>query len=826
MRLCRPRLRQSKSKLSPPRPPCADGSIHLLRGHPLEVEAALSRPSDRPVNLLFRPVAAGPQAAFEKLPMEQIEKINGFAARINDLSEDIELCVAVGGAQSDHYRASVYDPLALNSVEITTKYADYLQLADRTEVLSAADVAAPVGSHVMVKFVTNRPVKDGKVEWVGLPAQMLRPDTADPNAAVFSFDVNRDATYQFTIADVDGQEYQSPAPAAVRAIKDEPPTVVLKYPLGPTSLHPMGEINFQVEASDDFGLAGVDLVYLPHTSADAREIRVPLPLPVVDSRLPLANKPLDLTLRLALQDLSPRLAPGETISYYFEARDRKPGQPPAATDLNFLTVRPYETWASFNEHHGSPEEQGKSLEDLVKRTWDLHRQKEAIPAPEFGRQADELAAWMIDADSGRVATFVALPRGWKVITPDVQAHLDKGNEYCRQAHSAIHEHDTGKAATLVRFAMGEQALAALRTTQQSSIAPDDTLANSAANANAQQAKTLFETMKLQAQVLPGMQDQQQKNVQNEDKGVKQADAEKQLAKIDQGAIEATLADLESRAGKLVAHQRELREKTHDLAKDMADGAKPSPQQARELKADMNRQVQLKVDMENLCSGPVVTEQPGPGRRQTRHGPEYRRRGKGLPPRQGEPEDVERGGRADGQQARCRHHPTEGRRTGDGAGGSFFKHGGQYPGQRLEIRSHPRQDRGRQDRAEPCQTGGPAGPARRAAGRRRPQGIGPGDGRRHGTPGAPPVARDLADKPDIEKLAQGAKAVPLARQLAEDSAKRSELAGVVKRVSNRIEAEMQARISAEKLYSAQREEFPPHYRELVNKYYEALSQMNK
>ena len=89
-----------------------------------------------------------------------------------------------------------------------------------------------------------------------------------------------------------------------------------------------------------------------------------------------------------------------------------------------------------------------------------------------------------------------------------------------------------------------------------------------------------------------------------------------------------------------------------------------------------------------------------------------------------------------------------------------------------------------------------------------------------------AARDLADKQDIEKLAQGANRGPLVRELAEDSTKRSEVAGVAKRVSNRIEAEMQARVSAEKLYAAQREEFPPRYRELVNKYYEALSHLNK
>ena len=195
----------------------------------LDVEAALSRSPDQPVYLLFRPLAAGPQAAFEKLSMQQIEKINGFATRLNDVSEDIEVCVANGSVKSDHRRVSVYEPLVLNSVEVTTKYADYLQLADRTEVQSTGDVAAPAGSRVTVKFVTNRPVLDGKVAWSGLPAEPLKPDAANPNAAAMSFEVSRDVTYEFNITDVDGQEYQGPAPASVRAIKDEPPTIALQY---------------------------------------------------------------------------------------------------------------------------------------------------------------------------------------------------------------------------------------------------------------------------------------------------------------------------------------------------------------------------------------------------------------------------------------------------------------------------------------------------------------------------------------------------------------------------------------------------------------------
>ena len=156
----------------------------------------------------------------------------------------------------------------------------------------------------------------------------------------------------------------------------------------------------------------------------------------------------------------------------------------------------------------------------MKRTWDLHRRKETLPPPEFVQQADELAQWMIDTESGQVATFVGLPPGWKVITPDVQAHLDRGNEYCRLAHAAIQQHDSGKASTLVRFAMGEQALAAMRTTQGSSISPDEMMANAAANS--EQAKTTFEMLKMQAQVSANIKERDQKEVQNEDKGVKEA----------------------------------------------------------------------------------------------------------------------------------------------------------------------------------------------------------------------------------------------------------------------------------------------------------------
>jgi len=67
---------------------------------------------------------------------------------------------------------------------------------------------------------------------------------------------------------------------------------------------------------------------------------------------------------------------------------------------------------------------------------------------------------------------------------------------------------------------------------------------------------------------------------------------------------------------------------------------------------------------------------------------------------------------------------------------------------------------------------------------------------------------------------------LAKVLAADEAKREQLLGAVRNVGVRLAAELEARLQAERLKDFQREECPPQYRPMVNKYYELLSQTVK
>jgi hypothetical protein len=88
-------------------------------------------------------------------------------------------------------------------------------------------------------------------------------------------------------------------------------------------------------------------------------------------------------------------------------------------------------------------------------------------------------------------------------------------------------------------------------------------------------------------------------------------------------------------------------------------------------------------------------------------------------------------------------------------------------------------------------------------------------------------RQFADAQDREQLNQIAQdPTGLGGKLETDEATRERLRQIVQSVKDRLEAERQSRLKAKRLFSAQREECPPQYRDLVNKYYESLSQTRK
>jgi hypothetical protein len=88
-------------------------------------------------------------------------------------------------------------------------------------------------------------------------------------------------------------------------------------------------------------------------------------------------------------------------------------------------------------------------------------------------------------------------------------------------------------------------------------------------------------------------------------------------------------------------------------------------------------------------------------------------------------------------------------------------------------------------------------------------------------------RDFAAHEDVNAIRQaGGKAGQLDAARPDDKRKLDDLATLLRRVGDKLETEYETSLEAKKLMAAQREECPPSYRQLVNKYYEALSEAGK
>ncbi|MFB3891846.1 MAG: DUF4175 family protein [Phycisphaerae bacterium] len=440
----------------------------ILRGSAFDLEIALSRRSDDPVVLSFRP-AGDEKTPPRTLMMTEIEKLNGFRATLNDMNEDTEFWVSTGKYRSSARKITVYDPLVIQTLEIVTRYPSYLQLPDRVESLppTAGDILAPVGSQVKLRIVTNQALTDGALTLtsgqdksridLALP-QVDKKAPLGPGSASATFEVKADGAYTYSLTDVNGQKVDSPASSTIRALVDGPPTLEVKWPMSTISANPLGEVTFQAEAVDDLAVAGVEVVYQRQlSSADAN------PPPTAPARLPLkltraaqkgASPFPDIaqaTGRIALEDFQPPPQPEEIISYYVECTDRKGNK--AVSDIGMIVVDEFENWATYSSKppHGPTYLVMKNIREYIDAAWKLDQARPKMPPAEFTAKCKELADSMMDPQSKRLYPFY----NRKKVPKDKLAHADRADKFIQSGHDALIASDSAKAVTDFRVVLAE-----------------------------------------------------------------------------------------------------------------------------------------------------------------------------------------------------------------------------------------------------------------------------------------------------------------------------------------------------------------------------------
>lgn len=439
------------------------GDSKVLRNSTFDLEATLSRRSDDPVVVRFRRLGQE-NAPWSEVAMSPIERVNGFRIDLPNVNEAMEFHVASGSYESAVHKVGIYHPLVVGGLELVCQYPDYLKLPPGRQITSTGDASVPIGSKVTVRVMANQPIESGRL-LVGPSRQPALMKVADDRkSASATLDASADIDYSFVIADENGQVAKSASAATLRTMPDNPPSMDVKFPTGNIETHPLGEINVHVEAGDDLAMDKVELVFerpllgasiTPDSPAGATPPPARLVMDLARKARPADAAPFpdiaDATYRLALEDLQPQVMPEEVITYYIQCTDRK-GQV-FISDVRHIVVTHYETWATIgtNPPHEPPGNIVLSIEDFLHKTWRIHQQKAALGQTEFTQQCSQLAALMVDPETGKLYPFYEA----KKIPLAKKPRAARADTFIVSGHKALAAANTEKAIADFKIAHAE-----------------------------------------------------------------------------------------------------------------------------------------------------------------------------------------------------------------------------------------------------------------------------------------------------------------------------------------------------------------------------------
>ncbi|WNG40395.1 DUF4175 domain-containing protein [Archangium violaceum] len=247
-------------------------------------------------------------------------------------------------------------------IELTYRYPAYTGLAPRTVPGTNGEVSAPAGTEVQLKTRSDREVERAELVVNG---ETLPLTVNDKRELTGTFIAKKAGTYHFVFYGTSRKPIATGPDIPLNVEADAPPQVQLLTPAAEIEIDPGQQVTLKYEASDDYGLNGLALVF--RTPGAKEETRIPLPRE--DGRRDKGTYTWNLgTLQVQ---------PGDRISYYVEAKDNDAVEGPKRGVSRTQVLRVY----SAAEHRRAALEKAEAL---------------------WGRMVDHLADRLEGADRDRV----------------------------------------------------------------------------------------------------------------------------------------------------------------------------------------------------------------------------------------------------------------------------------------------------------------------------------------------------------------------------------------------------------------------------------------
>lgn len=171
--------------------------------------------------------------------------------------EEFTFYLTGGDDTTDEYRVRLLDRPRVESAEILVTPPAYTLLQPFKAGGQERAVQALPGSDIVITIVPNKPLQSATL--MKGETQLV---TARGHETYFAnFKADATATYHFDLLDTDGLEDKNPARFSVRLLKDDPPQSRLRAPGVGEMITPEAILPLEMNASDAYGLATVELRY-------------------------------------------------------------------------------------------------------------------------------------------------------------------------------------------------------------------------------------------------------------------------------------------------------------------------------------------------------------------------------------------------------------------------------------------------------------------------------------------------------------------------------------------------------------------------------------
>ena len=330
----------SASEVSPYRIELAPGDIEIARGDDQLISARIDGFDGAGV-LLFTSRDAG--ETWQQTVLATTNEPGRYESFLFDLRQDTDYYVTGAGRQSPTHRITVADIPAIESIGLRYNFPAYTMLPPATSQ-GSGDIAALQGTRVEVLIEPTIEIPGGALRLAD--GQRIDLRRADEATWIGEITVQQDSAYQVTLQRASGIPVDASAEFRITALDDHVPSVSITSPGRDIKVSMIEEPVLKVRASDDQGIASLELVLSVNGET---EQRIQL-MPAMDE--PGARQQVEAEHVVYLEDLG--LRPGDLISYYVNAEDRAPtdAAKTATSDIFFYQVRP------FRNNYRRAEQQG------------------------------------------------------------------------------------------------------------------------------------------------------------------------------------------------------------------------------------------------------------------------------------------------------------------------------------------------------------------------------------------------------------------------------------------------------------------------------------